>query len=143
MADEREQIARRWFEQVWNQRSVDAIRALMADDAVGDIEGGRATKADFIDFHARLCDAFPDLHFEIERTALAGDDEVAVRWRLAGTHQGDALGVRPSGKRVALRGTTWFVVRDGQVVGGWDTWNQGYLMTRIGAPDAVASNILD
>jgi steroid delta-isomerase-like uncharacterized protein len=47
--------------------------------------------------------AFPDLNFSIKEQ-IAQDNKVASRFEWTGTHQGEFLGVRATGKQVAVWG---------------------------------------
>jgi predicted ester cyclase len=41
--------------------------------------------------------AFPDMHATVENVIAVGD-KVASRWTMRGTHQGDFMGMPPTGK---------------------------------------------
>ena len=47
--------------------------------------------------------AFPDFEIMVD-DIVAEDDQAAVFFRLAGTHQGDFLGLPATGKRIEFRG---------------------------------------
>lgn len=132
------EIARAWFEVLWTQKRPECIDLWMHEDAVGVMEDGLASRADFKAFYQVFVTTFPDAQIEVERLLCDGD-ECAVRWVLHATHRGDGVGVAPTGKRIAMRGTTWMTFRDGRIIGGFDTWNLGALMKTIGAEDQIAS----
>jgi steroid delta-isomerase-like uncharacterized protein len=117
-------VARRWFEEVWNQRRDQTIDELLTPYSVCRTDDGPITGRE--EFRARmhvpLLSAFPDLRVEVEGVTGQGDD-VVVRWSAAGTHSGDGLGFPASGKKVVLRGITWVRVRDGKLVEGWQSSN--------------------
>ena len=60
-------IGKRWFEEVWNQRSVKAIEDLLAPNARGHMEGQREVvgKPAFIEFHQAMLKALPDLRIQV------------------------------------------------------------------------------
>jgi steroid delta-isomerase-like uncharacterized protein len=97
----------------------------------GDVHG----PAGFREARAALLEALPDVHIEVEATVGSGDD-VALRWRVRGTHRGAGLGVPASGRRVEFRGISWFRFADGRMIEGWDAWNLGGLLARLSAPEA-------
>ena len=66
----------------------------------------------------------------VEATAADGD-VVVVRWKAVGTHLGQGFGVQGTGAPVAFRGMTWFVIRAGRFIEGWDAWNQGALVETL------------
>lgn len=124
-------VARRWFEEVWNERRVDLIDELMAPDSIGHLEAGDVGGPDsFRQIHAAFVSAVPDLRIEIEDVVAEGD-RAAVRWHVRGTHGGEGFGFAPTQQNVARRGTTWLRVRDGRIVEGWDTWNMGEFMAAL------------
>jgi steroid delta-isomerase-like uncharacterized protein len=127
-------LARRWFEEVWNQRRTQTIDDLLAPEGVGHLEGQETRGPEpFKAARAALLGAFPDLRVTVEATLAEGDD-VVVRWSAAGTHQGDQLGVPASGRRARFRGMTWLRFNRGRIVEGWDSWNLGGLLQDLSAP---------
>jgi steroid delta-isomerase-like uncharacterized protein len=131
MTAENREFARRWMNEIWNERRDETVEELMAPDAIGHVESGEVIgREPFLAYRAALLNAFPDLRITVEDT-LADDESVVVRWRVNGTHQGDGLGVPPTGRGVSISGMTWFRVRDGRAVEGWDSWNMGGLIESL------------
>ena len=121
-------LARRWFEEVWNSRRDATVRELLAEKAVAHMEGGDFVGPDrFLETRAALLAAFPDIRVKVEDVVAEGDRAV-VRWNALAHHTGDLLGIKPSGREIRFRGMTWMVFRDGKVVEGWDSWNLGGLL---------------
>ena len=134
MSVENVSLARRWFEEVWNQRRTETIDELLTDESVshsesGPLQGKQAFKERT---HAVFLSAFPDMRMTVEATVAEGD-VVAVRWAFTGTHEGDGLGFPAMGRRVSCRGVTWIKFSDGKMVEGWDCWNQGGLLQSLRA----------
>ena len=111
-----EAVARSWFEDVWNQKSVSAIHRLFAADCVarglpgGDMAGPAAFEGLF---HA-FCGAFPDIRVTVEQTVTEGE-WVAVVCQVTGTHQGALQDLAPTNKRVEFQGIAIARVADGQI----------------------------
>lgn len=61
-----------------------------------------------------LFSVFPDHRFGVE-DAVADGDTVAVRGSCSGTHEGEFLGIPPTGERFAVQQVHWFRVADGKV----------------------------
>lgn len=80
---------------------------------------------------AILFSAFPDLQVKIE-DIFAGDDKVAVRLRISGTHEGEFLGVQPTGKRVEYKSTEIYRIADGKIAEEWICSDTLTLMAQIG-----------
>ena len=77
---------------------------LVADDFI-EHQGGPgfpATKEGTLDFFRALLDAFPDLRMNVEDLIADGDKAVA-RARITGTHQGNFMGVPPTGGSVEVQ----------------------------------------
>jgi steroid delta-isomerase-like uncharacterized protein len=122
------QLARRWFEEIWDQRRFETIYELSLPESISHMEHGEvSSRGDFQAFQSRFLKAFPDLRVTIEDTIAEGEN-VVVRWFFSATHGGDALGCRATGKTVKMRGMTWLRFRDGKLVESWYCWNLGALM---------------
>lgn len=134
------ELARRWFEEVWNQKSTDTIWELVDPEGTCQSEGGvlRGPQEFISQAHTPLLGAFPDLHVEVLGTVAEGD-QVVVRWSACGTHLGDGLGIRSSGRRVTFRGMTWIRFREGKMVEGLDCWNQAALMQVLRSGEEMPS----
>jgi steroid delta-isomerase-like uncharacterized protein len=127
-------LARRWFEEIWNVRRAETVREIMAPVCEGHMEGLEVHgPEDFLAARETLLGAFPDFRVNVEGVIAEGD-EVAVRWSATGTHRGETLGFPASNRPAAFRGITWMTFRDGQMVRGWDAWNQGRLLQELQAP---------
>jgi steroid delta-isomerase-like uncharacterized protein len=125
-------LARRWFDEVWNQRKAEAIDELVTQHSVcyseaGEFAGPEAFKTQM---HGPFLAAFPDLHVEVEGIVSQGDD-VVVRWVATGTHNGAGLGMPPTGRAVRFRGMTWIKLAGGKFAQGYDCWNVGGLMASL------------
>jgi steroid delta-isomerase-like uncharacterized protein len=134
-------LARRWFEELWNQRNGDALTRLMHPAAVGDTEGGTVTgHAEFYyKLHGPLLAAFPDLKVSVDGIVAEGDDAV-VRWTLTATHGGDMMGIPASNRRVSVGGMTWLRYDDdGKVIAGWDRWNAAGLFACLRGGSSFAT----
>lgn len=84
-----------------NAGDIDAFGDLVAEDFVDHeaTPGFPPTKEGVVEFFRSNLAAFPDLHMEVEDLLTSGDKSVA-RVRITATHQGDFMGVPPTGKRV-------------------------------------------
>jgi steroid delta-isomerase-like uncharacterized protein len=98
MSEQNRTLARRWFEEVWNQRNVDTVHEILDAEAIGHMEGFETRgHDDFKKVRAGLLDAFPDMNIDVEDTVAEGDN-VVVRWRARGSHKGVGLGIPASGR---------------------------------------------
>ena len=81
MSDDAEKVARRWFEEVWNQRRRESIYELMTPDAVGHSPTGDTKGPDqWARSWERLIGTCSDIAIHIDAVISNGRD-VVVRWR--------------------------------------------------------------
>ena len=134
MSDENKAVARRFFE-LWEQGDLDALGEVVAQDSVDHdpynphgqegLEGAKKTIAMYRD-------AFPDTSFTIEDQLVDGD-KVVTRWTATGTHQGELMGMQPTGKKATISGITIDRIEGGKIAEGWTNWDTLALMQNIGA----------
>ncbi len=79
---------------------------------------GKGDVMSFAEDIETLRDGFPDMDWTIDAMVAEGD-MVATRLTLRGTHQGEFMGVKPTGKQVTFTQTAIARVKDGKVVEGW------------------------
>ncbi len=112
------QVIERYFRELFNQGRVELIDELLAPDYVNHSPGspelppGRSGVRIVVQ---ALRTAFPDLHYEIEQV-VEGEEAVAVRATLTGTHRGDLFGLPATGKRVNVTQMTFERFRGSQIV---------------------------
>jgi steroid delta-isomerase-like uncharacterized protein len=134
MSEENKALARRWAD-IFNQGNLDLVEEIYAPNFVGhdpampeDVRGVEGRR----EFYSMYRDAFPDTQITIE-DQLAEGDMVATRWTARGTHQGELMGVPPSGNRVEVPGTTISRIEGGKVAEEWDNYDALGMMQAIGA----------
>jgi steroid delta-isomerase-like uncharacterized protein len=113
-----EEKVRAYYEAMDN-RDVDAMVALWADDGVEDVVpiGVIRGREELRAFLSGLFAAMPDARTTITRV-IAGEQDCAVEWRLEGTFTGSPfMGIEPTGSRVELREVSVVEVKDGEIVG--------------------------
>ncbi len=86
----------------------------------------------FQQFFTTMNTAFPDLAVEVD-TLVADDEQVAIAYRISGTHQGDFQGIAPTGNRIEVRAAQIARFRDGQIVERWGSSDELGLMGQLGA----------
>jgi len=138
------QLMQRWFQEVWNEGRTQSVYDLMSPNAVGKGQTGPQGAevhgpAEFVPFVERIRGAFPDMKLTIE-DIFGAKDKVVVRWSATMRHSGEGLGLAPTSKPVQLTGTSIARILEGQIVEGWDNWDQLGMLEQIGAykqPEAV------
>jgi predicted ester cyclase len=76
--------------------------------------------------------AFPDLEQTIDE-AFADEEKAAVRYTVTGTHEGELMGLAPTGKQVSVSGMMTFHIVGGKVEESSCLIDQMALMQQIGA----------
>ena len=113
-------IVTEFIDALFSRGDSGAVDAYLSDDFVNhdppfgapaDREGMRAAAAMF-----RA--AFPDWHSEVE-ILVAEDDLVVEHFTARGTHEGEIMGVAPTGREVSLPGINIFRVKDGRITERW------------------------
>ena len=87
--------------------------------------------------HTALLTAFPDLHATVDDLVAEGD-KVVVRATLRGTHQGEFMGIPPTGKEVTVRGIAICRFVGGKEVEHWGLASELSLLQQLGAVPQLA-----
>ena len=80
--------------------------------------------------------AFPDWHSDLEELIAAGD-KVVERFTASGTHEGELMGIAPTGRTVTLPGINIFRLQDGKIVERWGKLDMLGFMQQLGAVPAA------
>ena len=75
--------------------------------------------------------AFPDMQLTIE-DQIAEGDKVVTRWTARGTHQGELMGIPPTGKQATVTGITVGRVANGKFVESWSNFDALGMMQQLG-----------
>ncbi len=74
---------------------------------------------------------FPDGKWILDDEVAEGD-KVAARYTFRGTHQGELLGIPPTGKQVTMTGITIYRIVDGQFAEIWESYDKFGLLQQLG-----------
>lgn len=134
MSAENKAVARRYFEEVWNQQrptvldQIIAKGAILHDPANPSLPvGAEGQKQLFTKYNA----AFPDSRFTVD-AIIAEGDLVAIRWMVRGTHQGTLDSLAATKKQVNLTGTTTMRIVSGKIAEMWNNWDALGLLQQLG-----------
>ena len=130
-------VARRVFDDLFTGGRYEAIseiydkgctvhfgaRTVSLDQGVAEGKGWRA--------------AAPDLVMTADQVTAAGDS-VDIVWTARGTHTGQANGLKPTGKRVVMHGTSRFWLANGKIVEAWNSEYRDELFRQIGVSKPAA-----
>jgi steroid delta-isomerase-like uncharacterized protein len=127
-------VQRRFIEEFQTKGDVSVAEELLADDFVDHTPFGpfAPTRDGVIDLFATLRAAFPDLRAEVHDMLVEGD-EVVTRKTFHGTHEGEFLGIPPTGNAVSMDVIDIVRQRDGRLVEHWNVVDAFGLMQQLGA----------
>lgn len=134
---EHETTMRRLYELI-NAADVDGFSEVMADDFVEHEEtpGLEPTREGVQEFFRTYLAAFPDLRFTVE-DMISDGNKVVSRVKATGTHEGEFMGMPPTGKRIDVQLID--IVRfgdDGLAHEHWGVFDALTMMQQLGAvPD--------
>ncbi len=135
-AEENKAIVRRAYEAI-NQNNLDALDEMVAPDitdhdpAPGQGPGLEGVKQYFSSLHT----AFPDFQMNVD-FMVAEEDKVVARVSVSGTHQGEFLGIDPTGSRVAITGIDVLRIVDGKIVEHWGNFDDLGMLQQLGVVES-------
>ena len=137
--EESKAIARRFAEEILNEKMLARADEIMAQDYVD--HGAMPQQAQGLEgFKSKVSmwfSAVPDLSVRTDDMFAQGD-RVAVRWTAEGTQSGGLLGIPASGRFFRFTGMSIFRVADGKIAEQWEEWDKLDLMHQLGAIPVAA-----
>jgi predicted ester cyclase len=123
---------RRFYEEVFNQKNLAGVDAFIGPNPIDHglppgLSGLEGTKQ----FIGMYLAAFPDLHVTVE-DLIAEGDKVTSRLTYRGTHQGELLGIPPTGKPVTVTGIEINRFAGGKSVEHWLEYDALGMMQQLG-----------
>ncbi len=124
---------RRFYEEVFNKKNIAGVDAFVGPNAIdhglppGLSTGVEGTKQ----FIGMYLAAFPDLHVTVE-DLIAEGDTVTSRWTTRGTHQGELMGIPPTGKQVTVTGIEIYRFAGGKSVEHWLEFDALGMLQQLG-----------
>ena len=135
---ENKALSRRLVEEVFNRGNLSLVDELFAPDFIEHEElppgfppGREAVKA----FSTTFRGAFPDLNVTID-DLIAEDGKVVIRGTWSGTHQGELMGIPPTGKSVSFGVIDTIRIADGKIVEHWGQMDTTSMMQQLGVVPA-------
>lgn len=133
MSEENKAIVRRYIEEVWSKGNLAVIDELFAGNFVNHMPapGLSPDREGFKQFATIYRTGFPNVRATIEDVVAEGD-KVVTRWTATGTHQGNFMGIPPTGKQVSMSGMSITQVAGGKIVADWTQGDNLGLMQQLG-----------
>jgi len=130
-------LARRFYEELCNQRRPDIADEILAPDHVyidnqsPPAERGPAAMAESVSVYQNALDG----HWNVHEYLDCGD-KVVVRWTGTGTHKEELMGVPATGRDVSVEAITILRIAGGKIAENQTVWEALSLAQQIGAVPA-------
>lgn len=131
-----------FMDDVWNRGDVSNLADYLAPTYTVRDDPGDPWNGQTLD-HAGFCvriahsrNAFPDLRFDIQES-IEGEDRVAIRWIMSGTHQGDLPGLPATGRSFSVSGMTFYYFEAGLICGHAQAFDQFGFLSQTGSLQKV------
>ena len=129
---------RRFVEEGLNKRNAALIDEVYSADYVGhdpERPAPRSIEDLKMGMVGLLGNVFPDAQYSIDGL-FAEDDMVIWHWTFRATHQGELMGIPPTGKTISFSGVNLFRVSNGKVVEDWVYRDTVGMLRQLGAMPA-------
>ena len=133
MSEQNKTLARRWFEDLFSRGNVDVANEILSTDFVDHLTHEDERGLEELKLYVSIYrTAFPDIQDAVEDIVAEGD-KVVVRWTSSGTHQGEFMGVAPTGRHVRFTGMRLFRIAENKIVESWVNIDERGLQEQLGA----------
>jgi steroid delta-isomerase-like uncharacterized protein len=129
--DRNKAIARRVFEEIFNQGKYEVANEIYAANFVNHGLHRNADLKEGQDAVRGWKQVFPDLKMTVVKEIAEGD-LVTVLWTFTGTNTGEGNGILATGKKVEARGITIWRIVNGRITEEWSEWDQLGPMQQLG-----------
>ncbi len=138
------QLARKWFQEVWNNRNYNAVSDLAHPDAKAwgftEKPGEMTTIANFKPFWKKFLDAFPDLRIYVD-DVIAECEKTCIRIHATGHHTGQGLGIPPTNKPINVSALILVEWKDGKSHQAWNEFDAYGMMQQLAPPPAPVAHV--
>ena len=134
-----EALVRRYVEEVYDQRRLEVADEIFASDFTlhdPDLPGGVHGPEGMKHVVQTFVDAFPDLQVSLDDEFSSGE-KVVTRWTSRGTHQGELMGIAPSGNRLEVTAVGIWRVADGKIAEAWVVFDALGMMQQLGVASSA------
>ena len=132
-AQKNKALVRRFVDEVQSAGNIDALDEICSPDFVNhSAPPGVPSNCEGVkQLTAMFRQAFSDSYFTIEEMMSEGD-KVATRKTFHGTHQGEFMGILPTGQQVSMGLIDIVRIADGRVVEHWSMGDNLGMMQQLG-----------
>jgi steroid delta-isomerase-like uncharacterized protein len=133
MSEQNKAAVRRLIQKGLNEQKLDEFDRYYSAEVVNHVlppnmpQGLEGSKM----FASMFIAAFPNIEVTVE-DLMAEDNKTVLRWTARGTHQGDLMGIPPTGKEICITGMAIDRFEDGKSVEHWEILDQLTMMQQLG-----------
>jgi len=126
-------LVRRFITEIFNQGNLEVAEEILAPDymhhdpTTGQFGSGIEGFKQMISLYRQ---AF-DLHIVLE-DQIAAEDKVVDRWTGHGTHQGEFMGMAPTGRKITATGISIHRIEDGKIAETWNNYDALGIFQQLG-----------
>lgn len=121
--------------EAWDENKTEELHEIYQEDAVdywGPEELGSTYSGfeEIIEAESRFRHSFPDYTMEVLHVADGGE-MVAHHWRITGTHEGEFMGIPPTGNSINYDGMAFHRIEDDKIAESWWITNRLRLLREL------------
>lgn len=132
-AEENRALVRRFIEEIFNQNKLEVAEEILAPDYVhhdpttNEFGSGIEGFKQMLNLYRQ---AF-DLQIVLE-DQIADEEKVVDRWTGHGTHQGEFMGMAPTGKKITATGISIHRIAGGKIAETWNNYDALGIFQQLG-----------
>jgi steroid delta-isomerase-like uncharacterized protein len=133
-ATENSALVRRFIEEAFNQANFEGIADMLAPDYLHHDPTTNQFGSGIDGFKQMISlyrQAFPDLQITLE-DQIATEDKVVDRWTGHGTHQGEFMGMAPTGRKITATGISIHRIAAGKIAETWNNYDALGMLQQLG-----------
>ena len=127
-------LIERFYDAVFNLPNLTEVRNLIISDYIdhNPIDPKSVSGIDGLKHTAKLLrTGFPDLNIRV-KDSIVGRDRIVARIRVRGTHQGEFMGVKPTGKQIDISAIEIYGIAGEQISERWGNLDGIALFQQLG-----------
>lgn len=130
------EFAKEAITEIFFKRNPAAIDKYVVEDYIQHQPGIPNGRQPFKNYLTMMFKAFPDYQGEIESIVAEGEF-VSFHFKWTGTHQGEFMGIKPTGKRISRRTADVLRIKNNRIVEHWGIVDQVDMMKELGLLKSV------
>ncbi|MET0069630.1 MAG: ester cyclase [Candidatus Thiodiazotropha sp.] len=132
MSETNEKVIRRFIDEVVNNGDFSVLDQLVQPNYTyrspdQQLDGPKALEGLLAVYRS----AFPDMHVRID-DLVNGGDKVVISVTFTGTHDGDLMGIAPTGKTISIKGMILSRFQDGKIIDEYEILDMLAMFQQLG-----------